>query len=105
MDNNRKYGLSETDINNVIEVLRANQKVKKIVLFGSRAKGNFKEGSDIDIALIGNDLRLNDILDFSLEIDKLFLPYKFDLIIFGRIKEKELVEHINRVGIVLFERV
>jgi len=48
---------------------------------------------------------LNDVLNLSLEIDELFLPYKFDLIIFDRIREKALVEHINRVGIVLFQRV
>ena len=105
MDGYKKYGLQKTDINNVVAILQANKKITKIVLFGSRAKGNFNKGSDVDIALIGDNLVLNDILDLSLKIDNLFLPYKFDLIIFDRIKEKALVEHINRVGIILFQRV
>jgi len=105
MDDYKIYGLQKTDINNVVAILQANKKIKKIVLFGSRAKGNFNKGSDVDIALIGDNLVLNDIFDLSLKIDNLFLPYKFDLIIFDRIKEKALVEHINRVGIILFQRV
>ena len=99
-----KYGLTNSDVNNVISVLEKNNKIEKVVLFGSRAKGNYQDGSDVDISLIGKDLNLNDILELSLEIDNLFLPYKFDLIIHNRIKEKALLEHIKRVGITLFDR-
>lgn len=104
MIENEKYGLLESDINNVISTLLKNQNIHKIVLFGSRAKGTFKDGSDVDIALKGADLKLVDIINVSLEIDKLFLPYKFDFVIYDRIKEKTLIEHIDRVGIVLSER-
>jgi hypothetical protein len=58
----------------------------------------------VDIALKGSGLKLNDIIDASIEIDKLYLPYKFDFVIYDRIKEKALAEHIERVGIVLYER-
>jgi uncharacterized protein len=102
---NRKYGLLESDIDDVISLLQLNKKINKIILFGSRAKGNFNNGSDIDIALLGLDLNMNDVLDASIEIEKLSLPYKFDLIIFDRIKENALMEHIIRVGIVLSDRV
>lgn len=99
-----KYGLSETDISDVLSILQKNQKIYKITLFGSRAKGIFKDGSDVDLALMGVNLELNDILDASNEIEELLLPFKFDLIIYNRIEEKNLIEHIDRVGIVLFER-
>jgi len=104
MTKNTKYGLLESDINEVISILKENQKINRIILFGSRAKGSFSTGSDVDIALFGSNITLNDILDASNEIDNLFLPYKFDLIIYDRIKEIALQEHINRVGIVLFDR-
>lgn len=102
MDEDSKYGLPETDLERIIALLQQNPKIKKITLFGSRAKGNFKEGSDIDIALIGNNLLLNDILDATIELEKLNLPFKFDLVIYDRIKEEALKEHIDRVGIILY---
>ena len=104
MNENTKYGLLESDIKNIISILRKNGRINEIILFGSRAKGTFNNGSDIDIALKGDDLKLTDIINSSLEIDNLLLPNKFDLIIFSRIKEQALIEHINRVGIILYKR-
>ncbi|MDF1571958.1 MAG: nucleotidyltransferase domain-containing protein [Bacteroidales bacterium] len=104
MNENRKYGLRETDVEKLIDILASNSKISKIILFGSRAKGNFREGADIDISLAGNNLNLDDIIDAKLETDQLNLPYKIDLVIYERIKENALKEHIDRVGIVLFDR-
>lgn len=98
------YGIENSELETVISVLSENDKINKVSLFGSRAKGNFTTGSHIDLALQGENLVLNDILEASIEIDKLFLPYKFDLIIQNRIKEVALIEHIERVGITLFKR-
>ena len=105
MNENQVYGLAATDIQNVLSVLLQNQNVLKIILFGSRAKGSFQPGSDVDLALIGKNLSLNDIIEASIQLDKLNLPYKFDLIIYDRIKEQALIEHIDRAGIVLSERI
>ena len=99
-----KYGLDISDIENILSAITQNEKVSEIVLFGSRAKGNYSNGSDIDLAIKGNSLVLNDILEVSLELDKLNLPYKIDLVIFERIQEQALQEHIKRVGAVLFKR-
>lgn len=104
MNDDIQYGLNQSDITNIISVLQQNEKITKIILFGSRAKGNFRAGSDIDLALIGVDLKLNDIIDATIEIEKLNLPYKFDLIIYNRIQENDLIEHIDRVGIVLYNK-
>jgi len=71
-------------------------------LFGSRATGTYNDGSDIDLALMGVDLVLNDILDATIKIEMLLLPYKFDIIIYDRIKNTPLIEHINRVGIIIY---
>jgi uncharacterized protein len=102
MKNDFNFGVS--DIDQVISILRKNPRIGKIILFGSRAKGNYRSGSDVDLSISGKDLHINDILNASIEIDQLNLPYKFDLIIHERIKEPLLLEHINRVGIVLYER-
>lgn len=104
MDNSQTYGLDEKELLSVISVLKQNAKIDSVILFGSRAKGNFSVGSDVDISLLGANITLNDILEASLKIDELELPYKFDLIIYDRIQEKALIEHINRIGIKLFDR-
>ena len=104
MELNTKYGLLKSDIEHLISILKTNNKVSEIILFGSRAKGNFSNGSDIDLAIKGNNLNLNDITTALLEIDNLYLPNKVDLIIYNHIKETALINHIDRVGIVLFEK-
>jgi uncharacterized protein len=104
MTDNRKYGLLIKDIDSLVSIISADHKVDKIILFGSRAKGNFTAGSDIDLALKGHLLKLKDILDIKIKTDNLSMPYKIDLILFDSITEPELISHINRVGIRLFER-
>jgi predicted nucleotidyltransferase len=104
MEDNEKYGLTISDIWNIVSVFRHNQKIKEVILFGSRAKGTFANGSDIDIALKGEDMTTKDITTALLLLDELFLPYKFDLIIFDRINEQALIGHIKRVGKVLYRR-
>lgn len=95
-------GLNQDDVDNIVNVLRSNPKIQEAVLFGSRALGTYSSGSDIDISLHGHNLSLTDILDVSIELEELNLPYKFDLIIYERINEEALKAHIQRVGIQLF---
>ncbi len=101
---NINTGLSSSDLNNIISVISSNIKINEIVLFGSRAKGSYHNGSDIDFALKGEKINLNDIIDISIELDILELPYKIDLVIFDRINETSLIDHIQRVGINLYTR-
>jgi predicted nucleotidyltransferase len=74
-------------------------------LYGSRAKGNYREGSDIDLVLIGND-DLNDRLlaRIDMEIDDLLLPYMVDLSILSHITDPDVIDHIRRVGVVFYRR-
>jgi uncharacterized protein len=104
MTENRQYGLLKNDIDLLVSIISENDKVDKIILFGSRAKGNFATGSDIDLALKGHLLKLNDILNIKIKTDTLSLPYKIDLILYDSINEPDLINHINRVGISLYER-
>lgn len=95
-------GLSTSDIDKIKKIFLNKASVSRAVLFGSRAKGTFQPGSDIDIALFGNDLTLKDILDLYVDLDELHLPYKFDLAIYDRITEPALKDHINRVGKIIY---
>ena len=97
-------GLQDSDVSDIIGVITRNDKINRVILFGSRAKGTYHPGSDIDIALSGNGLNTHDIIDLTNELEELYLPYKFDLLILERIKEDELLDHISRVGKVLYER-
>ena len=98
------YGLEKNDVELIVNVLETNNKVSKALLFGSRAKGNFEAGSDIDIAIQGAELKLNDVIDLRIAFDELLLPYKFDIVIYNRISEPDLLDHIKRVGIELYTK-
>lgn len=97
-------GLSDSDVSDIIGVITRNDKISKVILFGSRAKGTYSTGSDIDIALSGSELNTNDIIDLLIDLEELLLPYRFDLLILERIKENELLSHVSRVGKVLYDK-
>ena len=97
------FGLKEEQKEDILTVFKNENKINEVVIFGSRAKGNYKPGSDIDLALKGS-LDLNDLLKLYNKLDDINLPYKFDLIIYEQIKDKDVIEHIKRVGISLFKR-
>lgn len=105
MDNllQTSYGLEKYILEAIVKEIESIKNIDEALLFGSRAKGTYNPGSDIDIALKGS-LRLNDILNLSLALENLNLPYKFDLLDYKKIKEPALMDHIHRVGIVLFRR-
>lgn len=99
------FGLSEADIEYIVGVIAKYKEIKKAVIFGSRAKGNYKAGSDIDIAIYGKDITIDTISSLhSLLEDESPLPYLFDIVDYTHLVHKELKEHIDRVGIVIYER-
>lgn len=97
-------GLSDTTIEKICNVLSRHSSVEKAVLYGSRAKGTFKPGSDIDLSLYGATITLNELGDIDSELDDLLLPYTFDLLIFDTLNHAKLREHIERVGKVFYQR-
>lgn len=100
-----KFGLPETTIEKIRATLARHPEVEKALLYGSRAKGNYKNGSDIDLTLIGGpDLTMKVLYQIMDEMDDLLLPYTFDLSIFNQISDPDVVDHIRRVGVALYER-
>ncbi|MCQ2306916.1 MAG: nucleotidyltransferase domain-containing protein [Bacteroidales bacterium] len=92
------YGLSDTTISDLRLVFIRHANVREVVIFGSRAKGEYREGSDIDLAVIADNLTYNQLMDMMLEIDDLGLLYKVDLIDYNKNKDNPIGEHIRRVG-------
>jgi len=99
-----KYGLAETTVEKIRAVLARFSEVEKAVLYGSRAMGNFKTGSDIDLTLRGEALTPDLRSTIASELDDLLLPYTIDLSIFNELNHAELREHIERVGVLFYQR-
>jgi len=100
-----KSGLPDRVIQKICSVLARYPQVEQAFLYNSRGKGNFKNGSDIDLTLCGEaDLTLNVLYRISNELDDLLLPYTIDLSIFRDISDPEVVEHIRRVGVAFYQK-
>ncbi len=100
-----KYGLPQSTIQKICAVLSHYPQVDKAILYGSRAKGTHKNGSDIDLTLRGGtDLTLNVIYRILDDLDELLLPYTIDLSIFNNIDDPDVFEHIQRVGVIFYDK-
>ncbi|MBW2701435.1 MAG: nucleotidyltransferase domain-containing protein [Deltaproteobacteria bacterium] len=99
------FGLSQNTIDKIRGVFARFPAIDKAVLYGSRAKGNHKVGSDIDLTLHGSALDPDQRSQIALALDDLLLPYTIDLSIFTEIDNAELRAHIERVGLVFYERI
>lgn len=96
------YGLSKETIEKINLVFHHFDEIEAAILYGSRAKGNFKPGSDIDLVLKGERLNLFVLNRISLELDDLLLPYTFDVSIYHNIDNPDLKDHIALVGIIFY---
>jgi len=95
-------GLSSQDTKLIKQVFKKHPKIKKVVLFGSRAMGNFKAGSDVDLALFGDiDLRTLSRVKSDLE-ETISVPYFFDVIAYDDTENVALKKHINDFGVVFY---
>jgi predicted nucleotidyltransferase len=98
------HGLSDATVAKIYGVLAHHPEVERAILYGSRAKGNFKPGSDIDLTLTGTALDERVLGRIDDELDELLLPYQFDLSIFAKLTQADLLDHIRRVGVVFYEK-
>ena len=96
-------GLSIDDWAKLTALFKKNEHIERVVLYGSRAKGNFKPFSDVDITLFGSELTQSDLSQLLVDIDDLLLPYQFDVSLFKSLKNEELIAHIERVGIEIYK--
>ncbi|MEY8200791.1 MAG: nucleotidyltransferase domain-containing protein [Colwellia sp.] len=94
-------GLPSELIENLRTIFSGFSSIKQVKLYGSRAKGTFRHGSDIDLTFVGS-INHDQLMDIDVLIDDLFTPYSFDLSILFEIDNAELLQHIERVGLVIY---
>ena len=99
-----KYGLTETTVESICAVFARFPEIEKAILYGSRAKGNFKTGSDIDLTLCGEALTSDLRSTIASALDDLLLPYTIDLSVFNELNHAKLREHIEHVGVLFYEQ-
>ena len=99
-----QFGLKQETLDRIIHVFATSDVVEEVIIYGSRAKGNYREGSDIDITLKGEKLHNTHPGQFLRAIDELNLPWLFDISIYHLIDNPDLIDHIDRVGNTLYAR-
>lgn len=99
-----EYGLKQQVLESIKQILSSFPEVEKAILYGSRAKGTYKPTSDIDISLMGTELNIGILNQISWQLDDLLLPYTFDLSNFHQINNPALIEHIERIGKIIYEK-
>ncbi len=98
------HGLNQKTVDAICAVLEKAGRVEAAVLYGSRAMGTYRNGSDIDLTLKGAHLDLTTLQRIEIDLDDLMLPYKIDVSLFNDIQNTELLAHIERVGQVFYQR-
>ena len=99
------YGLSDSVISGLCGVFRQFHDIREVRIFGSRVKGNYTEGSDIDLAITGDGIiPFEELMDINIRIEDLGLLYKVDLVDYNKNAGTPIREHIDRVGEVFYER-
>lgn len=100
-----EFGLSETAMDIIREICGRFPRISQVIMYGSRAMGTFREGSDIDMTIVADEgFSKNDLLRMADAFDDSMLPYLVDLSIFAELKSPDLKDHIRRRGKVLYAR-
>lgn len=98
-------GISQKSLDILLGAFESFRGVVSAKVFGSRAKGCAKEGSDIDICLyVDESFSIKDKLGLIRKLEESSLPYKADVLVFGELQNESLKEHIELVGVTVYER-
>ncbi len=98
-----KFGLTSTDLETIIACIRQFPEIEEALIFGSRAMGNFKKGSDIDLCIKGSTVFLGTGTQLHMCLEETPLPYFFDVVVYHAIDNPDLKDHIDRVGQTLYK--
>lgn len=98
------FGLPPATVDKLRSVFARHPAIESVVLYGSRAKGNYRPGSDIDLAIKGRHIPFAEFLKIEDEIDDLLLPYTVDLSLYVELRNADLIAHIDRVGVEVYAR-
>lgn len=99
------YGLLDRDLNYILKAVSKFTEIEEVILFGSRAMGNYKKGSDVDLAIVGENIDRKILRRISDDLNEEYpLPYFFDVVVYKDISNEELKKHIDSVGKSIYKR-
>jgi predicted nucleotidyltransferase len=99
------FGITQKTFELFLKTFESFPQIKEVIVFGSRAIGNFRTGSDIDIVLKGEKISVDLVLEVNAILnERLPIPYFVDVFLFTQITSPELIDHISRVGKIIYDR-
>jgi predicted nucleotidyltransferase len=98
------FGINELSINILKNIFSKYENIKEVNLYGSRAKGNHHDRSDVDLVICNSNIDRQLLGNLILEINNSNFPYMVDIQVFENLKNEKLIEHINRVGKVFYKK-
>ena len=100
------FGLLSRDMEYILKALKKYPEIESAYIFGSRAIGNYKKSSDVDIAIKGKMLDRRTVNRISDELNEVYpIPYFFDVIHYDIISSEELKKHIDEFGKLIYEKI
>lgn len=104
MTEERPFGLPPATLEKLNSVFAQHDAINSVLIYGSRAKGNYRAGSDIDLTIKGGAISFAEFMQIEDQIDDLMLPYSVDLSQYRQLENIELITHIDRVGVAIYTR-
>ena len=99
-----EFGLSERHMEIIRGIYSQFPQIKSVILYGSRAKGNFKPGSDIDMTIVAApSFDFSALAKVNMMFHESSLPYLYDISDFSKLTNPDLIEHIKRCGKVIYK--
>jgi predicted nucleotidyltransferase len=98
------FGLNQRDIQTIHGVFKLHSPVKRVFIFGSRATGKFKAGSDIDLAIMDEGVDEKTLSELLSEFEESTLPYRVDLVDYTKLTHPEFIKHIHEFGVAFYKR-
>ncbi|MBT4761809.1 MAG: nucleotidyltransferase domain-containing protein [Bdellovibrionaceae bacterium] len=104
--NAKQLGLRDEDLSCIIKTLSKDPSVESIIVFGSRAMGNFKPGSDIDISIKSSSANISKVITRAKDIleNESTIPFFFDIVHYESIDNKDLIKHIDQHGLEIYKK-
>lgn len=104
MTTTHAFGLPPETLDKLNSVFAQHQAIDAVLIYGSRAKGNYRAGSDIDLSIKGGAISFAELMQIEDQIDDLMLPYSVDLSLYDQIGNADLIAHIKRLGVEIYAR-
>lgn len=98
------YGMTDDELDLLCSLFARQREIERVILYGSRARGTHKPFSDVDITLLGVGLTRSHLSRLMADIDESSLPYFFDISLFAKLTNPDLIEQIEQTGVVLYRR-